>query len=256
LGSLLVACGGAAEPVQATLATGLSPAYCVEAIESGSTPNAGRCPGFLFAAVTGARDICREVGGTLVGAAEASIWAVDVNGDAKPEFVYEHDGNVTCEEAYSVFSCGSLGCPKVLMEHFNGEWREIAGIFFAYEPQQLEVLDAAADGYHTLRVGCGGTEPCPEQWLYEWLGTAYDRTRAEVRGHGVDLASSIHGLYPFVAQTRVLATPTAGAEQLGTYEAGTEVAIVGTAETADYYYVSPCNACDSGFVPKAAVRVP
>jgi hypothetical protein len=37
------------------------------------------------------------------------------------------------------------------------------------------------------------------------------------------------------------------------YDANTEVAIVGTAEQADYYYVSPCNACESGFVPKSAI---
>ena len=34
---------------------------------------------------------------------------------------------------------------------------------------------------------------------------------------------------------------------------GTEVAVIGSAEGGDYYYVSPCNACASGFVPRAAI---
>lgn len=32
--------------------------------------------------------------------------------------------------------------------------------------------------------------------------------------------------------------------------------IVGTAGKAAYYYVSPCNACESGFVPQSAVLMP
>jgi len=44
-----------------------------------------------------------------------------------------------------------------------------------------------------------------------------------------------------------------GASVINRYDAGTEVAIVGTAYGAGYYYVSPCNACESGLVPKSAV---
>ena len=58
-----------------------------------------------------------------------------------------------------------------------------------------------------------------------------------------------------LAATTVLAAPSAGARDVGQYDAGIEVAIIGTAERADYYYVSPCNACESGFVPKSAVDV-
>jgi hypothetical protein len=58
-----------------------------------------------------------------------------------------------------------------------------------------------------------------------------------------------------VAATVVRAAPEAGALEVGRYDAGTELAIIGTLEGGDYYYVSPCNACESGFVPKAAVAV-
>jgi hypothetical protein len=99
-------------------------------------------------------------------------------------------------------------------------------------------------------------EKCAERSFYEWTGTAYDSTRLEVGGAGVDVAGSIHGLYPLAAATTLRALPAANAAEVGRYDAGTEVAIVGTAEGADYYYVSPCNACESGFAPRSAVTVP
>jgi hypothetical protein len=57
-----------------------------------------------------------------------------------------------------------------------------------------------------------------------------------------------------VATVDVLAEPKSGAASVGHYDAGTEVAIVGTA--GDWYYVSPCNACESGFVLKSSLRAP
>jgi hypothetical protein len=254
--ALLAACSGHAEPTAATLAAGLSPAHCVAAIEAQTPPDTARCPGFLFTAVNEARDVCRAVDGTLVGADDAAVWTLDVNRDGAAEFVYEHEGNVACEGAYSVFSCGSLGCPKSVYENRNGAWQEIAGIFFAYEPEQLVVLDAAAGDYAALRVGCTGNEPCSQLWFFDWNGSSYERTRVAVRGFDVDLIDTINGLYPLAAAIDVRATPAPDAASVGRYEAGTHVAIVGTATTREHYYVSPCNACESGFVPLAAVVLP
>ncbi len=253
---LLAACSGHAEPTAATLAAGLSPAHCVAAIEAQTPPDAARCPSFLFTAVNEARNVCREVGGTLVGADGSAVWTLDVNRDAAAEFVYEHDGNVFCEGAYSVFSCGSLGCPKSVYENRGGAWQEIAGIFFAYEPAQLVVLDAAPGDYAPLRVGCAAAEPCAEQWFFDWNGSSYERTRVAVRGFDVDLVETINGLYPLATAIDIRATPEPGAASVGRYEAGTDVAIVGTAATREHYYVSACNACDRGFVPRAAVVLP
>jgi hypothetical protein len=133
-----------------------------------------------------------------------------------------------------------------------GTWTLIASLSTSM-PEQLELGARTASGSRTLTV-CA-REECAERWTYEWQGSAYDSTRLEVRGVGVDFAGSIHGLYPFVAATTVRAAPSADARDVGQYDAGIEAAIIGTAEGADYYYVSPCNACDSGFVLKSAVDV-
>jgi hypothetical protein len=249
------ACSGKAEPQPPRLATELSPAHCIESIEAAAALDSARCPTFLFESVTSARDVCREVGGKLIADAAGEIWALDINDDERPAYAFEYGGIVGCEEAWSIFSCGSLGCPKILYEQHDGAWRPI-GEFYAYAMEQLQILDTGSDGYRTLRIGCGGTEPCAEYWFNEWTGDTYERTRIEVRGFSVDFENSIHGLYALVAETAILATPAANADVIGRYESGWDVAIVGTAQDTDYYYVSACNACESGFVAKSAVRVP
>jgi hypothetical protein len=252
--ALLGACSGEAQPpVRATLLTSVSPAHCVQSLTSGSGTDPIRCPTPLREAVAEATNICKEVGGTLSGAPEGDVWAIDVNGDGRQELVFELNGNVACEGAYSVFSCGSLGCPKALYELRNGVWTVIGGIS-ASAPEDLALRrDAASDGHRALEV-CS-QERCRERWIYEWLGTTYDATRLEVGGARVDIASSIHGLYPLAAATTVLPTPTANAAAGQQYDAGIDVAIIGTTEGGDYYYVSPCNACESGFVARAAVTI-
>lgn len=252
------ACSGRAEPATAVLASGLSPAHCVAALDAGTAPDAAVCPAFLMTAITNARAVCRDVGGTLAGAAEGAVWTLDVDRDGAPEFVYEEEGNVTCEGAFSVFSCGSLGCPKLVYANRGGEWREIAGIFFAYAPEHIAVLDAAPGTPAPLRVGCAAPDSCAEHWLFEWNGARYERTHLDVRGFDVDLVATVNGLYPLAAATDVRETPEAGAASVGRYEAGTEVAVVGTATTTtgEHFYVSPCNACESGFVPRTALVLP
>jgi hypothetical protein len=76
-----------------------------------------------------------------------------------------------------------------------------------------------------------------------------------VRGYRVDFARSLHSLYGLVGPVDVLSAPTPRASIVGHYDADIEVAIVGTTVAGDYYYVSPCSACASGFVPVAKVRV-
>ncbi len=245
---------GEAQPARATLMTSVSPAHCVQALSAGTGTDLIRCPTPLRTAVAEATAVCRDTGGTLSGTPEGNVWSLDVNGDGRQELAFDLDGNVQCEGAYSVFSCGSLGCPKSLYELRDGQWTVIASIFVGV-PEELTLDSAAAeDGHRTLQV-CS-KENCTERWFYEWLGTTYEATRLEVRGARVDVAESIHGLYPLTAAANLRAAPTANSADLGHYEAGTDVAIVGTVDGGDYYYVSPCNACDSGFVPRAAVAVP
>ncbi len=240
-------------PVRAQLDPSISIAHCLDTIETPNKRDEARCPGFLTQPLKDARQICADAGGVLTAAPSADVWSLDVDGDTTQEFVFEYDGNVSCEGAWSIFECGSLGCPKALYRKHAGAWRAIAEIW-ADAPETLELTDVvSAQGYRDLRVGCSG-EPCPEYWYYHWSGEQYERTYVEVRGHRVEFADSIHGLYGLVGTVDVLAEPLKGAATVGHYGPETEVAIVGTATGADFYYVSPCNACDSGFIAKSAVR--
>jgi len=246
----LAACGAPGHPQHPTMAAGLSPASCLAALASGTQPDAARCPAFLRNAVAEARATCTEPGGKLEGAEQAEVWQFDVDGDGRNEFAFEPNGNVTCVDAYSVFECGSLGCPKTLYAEHDGEWKPI-GALFAYGPEGVDLTDQRVDGHRTLRV-CRDGPPCVEFWYYEWRGMAYDVTHGDVRGFRVDFADDAQGLRPLVAATDVKATPTAQAESVGHYDAGVDMAVIGKA-VGGFYYVSPCNACQSGFVPASAV---
>lgn len=252
--SLCIAHAGADVSAHAQLAGAISIRHCLDTIDSPDTRIEAQCPGFLIEPLKQARQTCTDSGGQLLATPASNVWTIDVDGDAAPEYLFEYDGNVSCENAWSVFECGSLGCAKALYRKYAGAWRAIAEIW-ADSPEAIEILDARADQtYRDLRIGCAGEDPCNEYWYSQWTGEKYERTYLEVRGHRVEFEKSIHGLYGLVGEIDVLATPTAGAAVVGHYGADTEVAIVGTVAAADYYYVSPCNACESGFVPKAAVR--
>jgi hypothetical protein len=239
---------------QAGVAPAISIARCLDTITTGAAADATRCPGFLIDPLKQARQTCGDAGGKLVAAAAPDVWSIDVNGDGAPEYVFEYAGNVSCDGAWSIFDCGSLGCAKGLYQKRDGAWQAIAEIY-AIAPEAIEVLDTpAGSGNRDLRVGCTGTDTCNEYWFYQWAGKRYERTYLEARGHRVDFENSIHGLYGLVGEIDVLAAPSADGAAIGHYSADTEVEIVGTAAGADFYYVSPCNACDSGFVPKSAVR--
>jgi hypothetical protein len=229
---------------------GLSPAACVSALAAGAQADAARCPAFLLRVVAEARAMCTEAGGKLEGAQEADVWQLDVDDDGRNEVALEANGNVTCVDAYSLFECGSLGCPKTLYAERNGAWEPIAALF-AFGPEGIDITTERVGGHRTLRA-CRTGPPCAELWYYEWLGTQYDRTRLEVRGVKVDFVQLEHSLLPLAAATDLKAVPGTAGETVGHYDAGVEVAVIGRA--AGYYYVSPCNACESGFVPVEAVR--
>jgi len=139
-----------------------------------------------------------------------------------------------------------------LYELRAGAWQTIAALS-ATAPQRVEVGAPSRDGYGALAI-CA-QEPCVERWFQEWRDGSYQGTRVEVRGARVVFAEHSGELRPLLAATTVRAAPSADAAEVGRYEAGIDVAIIGTAETAAYYYVSPCNACESGFVPTAAIDV-
>jgi hypothetical protein len=143
---------------------------------------------------------------------------------------------------------------RALYELRDGQWQTIGGLS-ASAPEHVELTDpVSADGYATLAV-CA-QDPCVERWFQEWRDGSYQGTHVEVRGVRVVFAEHAGDLRPLLAATAVLAAPSADATEVGRYEAGVDVVIIGTAATADYYYVSPCNACESGFIPKSAIAVP
>jgi hypothetical protein len=218
-------------------------------------PRSVGCADFLVAPLASAAMQCREAGGTPVAAANAAVWAFDADGDARDEYAFDAGDLVTCDGAFSVFDCGSLGCPKILYTQRPSSW-QASGELFAAGPDAITLGATVHDGWHDLVVGCSPAgSACAERWTYVWRDGAYERDTVDVRGHAVAFAASIHGLHSLLEPTDALAAPDPSAVSLGRYEAGTEVAVVGTALDVDYYYVSPCNACDSGFVPKAVLRV-
>jgi hypothetical protein len=245
---------GEAQSLRAVPLTSVSPAHCVDTLAERAATDPLRCPAALRTAVVEAQTLCRDAGGTLAGAKEGDVWALDANGDGRNELLFELDRNVTCEGAWSVFSCGSLGCPKTLYELRDGAWVAV-GSLSVEAPEQITLARAAAtDGHRTIEV-CAKDE-CVERWSYEWLGMRYEPTRLEVRGTRVAVAGSIRGLYELSAATTLRAQPSTRAAEMGHYDAGTEVVILGTAAGGDYFYVSPCNPCDSGFAPRAALQIP
>src|SRR5712671_3147868 len=147
----LAACGAPGQPQHPTLATGLSPASCVATIAGGTQPDTARCPAFLLRAVAEARAMCTEAGGKLEGAERAEVWQLDVDDDGRNEVAFEPNGNVACVDAYSLFECGSLGCPKTLYTERNGAWEPIAALF-AYGPEGVDITDQQIGGHRTLRL--------------------------------------------------------------------------------------------------------
>lgn len=247
----LLALEGHAQSATAAPLTGVSPAHCIASLERGALLDLIRCPTALREAVAEADAECREAGGALEGVADGNVWAIDVNDDGRSELAFELDGNVTCTDAWSLFACGSLGCPKVLYELRDGAWTAVGSLFAAWPEHVTLGAARSADGHRSLEV-CAQND-CRERWIYEWHGTGYATTRGEIRGTRVDTAGSVTGLHALAAATTVRETPRDSGADVGRYEAGTDVAIIGTA--GDWYYVSPCNACESGFVPRAAVAV-
>jgi hypothetical protein len=235
--------------------TSIDLAHCFAVAGGTARPDEARCPSFIAAAVAEGMKTCGEVGGKLVHVSSPSIWAVDVNDDGKSEYLFELAANVGCEGAPSVFSCGSLGCPVAMYEQRGGAWR-IIGAVSEGAPESLELLPGAGkSGYRDFRTGCIDAGPCAEYSHFGWTGQGYQVTKLDVRGFDVvDVTGSDHGLAGVPAGTRVLATPEQGAETLDRYDNSMEVVILGQA--GDYYYVSPCNACRSGFVPKDIVSSP
>jgi len=259
---------GASAPTPAgTSANGASPAIvvgratafttvdlgaCLTIARKVAEPSEALCPGFIGAGLVEMIATCADVGGRLEPGQRPSLRSLDVDGDGRAEFLYDATENYRCDGAPSLFSCGSLGCPVSLFERHAGGWSTI-GVMSAEDAPAAEVLTPAPGArYGTLRGGCAGDRPCEEWTYYLWDGSAYQDAMIEARGHWVDIANG--GLWTLVKDMSVLAAPSPDAAVLERYPMGTEVVVIGDARGAPYKYVSPCNACQSGFIDPAALR--
>jgi hypothetical protein len=57
-------------------------------------------------------------------------------------------------------------------------------------------------------------------------------------------------LYSLTGPIEVYSDPTKKSDVIGEYEAGAMFVVIGQAVGTEYLYVSPCNACENGFVEK------
>lgn len=225
---------------------------CLEIARGDVSAAEDLCLGIITAGLVGTIEICAGVGGELAPMRQPSLQSLDVNGDGQSEFLYDVTENYQCDGAPSVLSCGSLGCPVLLLEEHDGAWNTI-GLLNTGDAVAAEVLlPEPGMQYGTLRGGCAGERPCEEMTYYVRDGSAYLETMIDANGQWVDIAPA--GLWTLIDETAVLASPSPGAVVLQRYPAGTEVAVIGDARGAPYKYVSPCNACKSGFVDSTALR--
>jgi hypothetical protein len=72
---------------------------------------------------------------------------------------------------------------------------------------------------------------------------AADKYKIDKKGGG--------SLYTTTARIDIFAEPKPESKKLATYDPGAIMAVIGEATGTGFLYVSPCNACDKGFVPKA-----
>jgi hypothetical protein len=121
----------------------------------------------------------------------------------------------------------------------------------ADDAPRIEVFDGPAGTPAPLRGGCLGERPCSELTHYEWKGNAYQRAWISFHGHVVDVVPG--GLKTLTKNAVVRAAPESGAQMLDEYPAGTAMVVLGTARSAPFQFVSPCNACRHGFVEAAAL---
>lgn len=226
-------------------------ATCMSEVESETPPETSTCPSFVLLSLDYMIDACTAVGSKLKAAEESRAWSLEVDGDDKSEVMIDLTENFYCEGAPSLFSCGSLGCPFFIYTQRGDGWVELGAVNADNAPG-IEVLQGTAGTPATLRGGCLGERPCSELTHYEWKNQVYEGTWIDFRGNIVDVAPG--GLWTLTQDMPVLAAPQPGATELDSYPAGTTVVVIGSSRTGPYKFISPCNACRSGFVAAKALK--
>jgi hypothetical protein len=233
-----------------THVTDIDLAACLRQARGETT--ASTCPGYLLAGLPTMIEECAGVGGRLQAMEQSDAWSLDVDADGQAEILIDATQNFGCVGAASYFSCGSLGCPVTLYAKEKGGWQTLGSVTASDAPG-IEVLPApAGTRYRTLRGGCVGERPCDDLTHYTWQGESYAPTQIEAHGYWVDFAPE--GLWTLTADVALREAPDEAGAVIERYPAGTVVAIIGKARDADWRYVSPCNACASGFVETGVLQ--
>jgi hypothetical protein len=231
-------------------AEGIDLAYCLKVAAGKARPDDNKCPAFITDqnALRDSVTSCREVGGTLTPHPRATIFSLDFDGDGQAEYLYEFNANFDCDGAASLFSCGDSECPKVLYRKEQGKWRGIG----AFDSTRIFTLPSTGKTPHPdLKVLCDDTGQC-DSVNYSWNGAKYEENGLSLRGYSIlRLRPPLQGkLITLQRKLKVLAEPRAGSRSVGEYDRGAMFAIAGQAKGSNYLYVSPCNACEAGFVQK------
>jgi hypothetical protein len=210
-------------------AEGIDLAYCLKIAAGKVRPDDNKCPGFISdkQVISDSAEYCHEVGGTLKPNPRATIFSLDIDGDGQSEYLYEFNANFYCDGAASLFSCGDSECLKVMYRN------------------------TGKTPYPDLKVLCDDTGQC-DSITYRWNGDKYEEIALSLRGYTIlRLSPPLQGkLITLQRKLKVLAEPRAGSLGVGEYDRGSIFAIAGQAKGSDYLYVSPCNACEAGFIQK------
>lgn len=231
---------------------GIDLGYCLKAATGKARPDESKCPGFITQRDSGlaeAIQTCRQMGGALKPAPDATIYSLDINGDGQKEFLYEIGANFQCDSSASLFSCGSSDCPWTLYRKEQGKWHNLGAI---YGGTRISVVPSAGKSSHPdLKVLCDDTNAC-DSAAYHWDGARYQQIETSMKGYTIQqLGPPLQGkLITLQRKVKVLAEPRPGSRSVGEYGKGATFVIAGRAKGSDYLYVSPCNACQSGFVQK------
>lgn len=234
----------------AELSRSLPLAECLAEQTTETEVASSTCPTFILLALDYMSQECTAAGGTLKPAEEPEAWTLDVEGDGRKEMLVDLTRNFICYGAPSVASCGSLGCPYFLYAARGDGWVEI-GAVNADDAPKIEVLAGKAGEPAPLRGGCRGERPCSELTHYQWKGNIYERVWIEFRGHIVDVVPG--GLWTLTKDDAVRTAPAKNGPVIDEYPAGTAMVVLGSARGKPYQYVSPCNACQRGFVETTAL---
>ncbi|MDB6060172.1 MAG: hypothetical protein JWM78_275 [Verrucomicrobiaceae bacterium] len=234
---------------------GIEPAYCLKVAKGAAQANPAKCPGFMTEGLAASAKECGEVGGTLNGEQQGTVYSVDIDGDGQPEYLWQFNANFACEGAASYFSCGSSSCPFALVRRQSGEgmpkqsdeqWRALGTI--PITSSITPVPNTGVPHFPDLQIGCEESSFCDTALLH-WNGEQYESISVVLHSVTVTLFPSSALVSPPQA-VGVLASPARNSTVIGNYGADAIFAVLGHVVGTAYLLVSPCNACAAGFIER------